>query len=92
MIPYSHADEKETILYYAELLSDSKTKSIIENDSIKNNDEAIHLAEFFWKMAKASNDNDTNSEYILEKIISSLMAYYRTTGYEETWEEIADKQ
>ena len=49
MIPYTHADEKKTILYYANLINDEKTKEIIENDSIKNTDEATHLACFFLK-------------------------------------------
>lgn len=96
MIPYAHSDEKNTILYYANLLNDEITKGIIERDSIKNKNEAIHLASFFWEMARTSNEVDkktsSNSEFILEKIINTLMAYYRTAGYEKQWEEVADKQ
>lgn len=96
MIPYTHADEKNTILYYANLINDERTKDIIERDSIKNTDEATHLACFFWEMARVSNEEDkrtsNNSEFILEKIINTLMAYYRTAGYEKQWEEVADKQ
>ncbi|MCW8935785.1 MAG: hypothetical protein OQK98_13745 [Gammaproteobacteria bacterium] len=96
MIPYSHSDEKNTILAYAELFNDKTTQKIIENDSIQSNEEAIHLAYFFWDMARESNkldkEKNTNSEFILEKIINTLMAYYRTSGYEQQWEEVADKQ
>jgi len=96
MISYTHADEKNTILFYADLLNDEKTKDIIERGSIKNTDEATHLALFFWEMVRASNEEDkktrNNSEFILEKIINTFMAYYRTAGYEEQWEEVADKQ
>jgi len=96
MISYTHQDEKKTILYYANLFNDKLTIDIIESDSIKNKDEAIHLAIFFWKMARTSNEEDkktnTNSEFILEKIINTLMAYYRKSGYEKQWEEISDKQ
>ncbi len=96
MIPYAHADEKKTILYYAALLNDKLTIDIIERDSIRSKDEAIHLALFFWEMVRKSNEEDkktdNNSEFILEKIINSLMAYFRTSGYEEQWEEISDQQ
>ena len=46
-------------------------------------------------MVDASNEEDNknggNSEYILEKIIITFMAYFRSSGYENEWEEIADK-
>jgi len=96
MIPYTHSDEKSAILYYANLLNDKLAIDIIRRDAIKNKDEATHLALFFWEMVRASNEEDKktnkNSEFILEKIINTLMAYYRTSGYEDQWEEVADKQ
>lgn len=96
MIPYTETSEKNTILHYADLLDDELTKEIIVRDFITNKEEATHLALFFWKMARASNEEDkrtnSNSEFVLEKIINTLMAYYRTTGYESQWEEVADKQ
>ena len=96
MIPYSLTDEKDTILAYAELFNDKTTKKIIEKDSLQSNEEAIHLANFFWDMVRESNkldkEKNTNSEFILEKIINTFMAYYRTSGYEQQWEEVADKQ
>ena len=95
MIPYKLPEERETILRYAMLLNDKTTVSIIERDEILNKDEAIHLAEFYWKMVDASNEQDKkagdNSEYILEKIIITFMAYFRSSGYENEWEEISDK-
>ncbi|GLS25505.1 hypothetical protein GCM10007877_12190 [Marinibactrum halimedae] len=46
-------------------------------------------------MVRESNKQDEktgdNSEYILEKIIITLMAYYRSSGFEEEWEEVSDK-
>jgi len=96
MIPYSHADEKNTILAYAELFKDKTIQKIIEKDSIQSNEEAIHLANFFWDMARESNkldkEKNINSEFILEKVINTLMAYYRASGYEQQWVEVAEKQ
>jgi len=95
MIPYKLHEEKETILKYAKLLNDETTESIIRRDEILNKEEAIHLAEFYWKMVDASNEEDKktgyNSEYILEKIIITFMAYFRSSGYEDEWEEVSDK-
>ena len=96
MIAYTLENEKETILHYANLLNDKLTMEIIERGSLENKDEANHLALFFWEMVRKSNEEDkktdNNSEFILEKIINTLMAYYRESGYEEQWEEISDKQ
>ena len=95
MIPYKLPEEKETIVKYAKLLNDKTTESIINRDKLLNKQEAVHLAEFYWKMVDASNDEDKktsdNSEYILEKIIITFMAYFRSSGYENEWEEISDK-
>ena len=56
---------------------------------------ALHLAEFFWKMVEKSNEvqyegNPNNCEYLLEKVIITFMAYFRSSGYEEEWEMFAD--
>ncbi len=94
MIPYKLPQEKETILYYAEMLGDELTAEIIEADQLSNEYQAEHLASFFWKMVDASNEEDKrsgeSSEYILEKIIITFMAYFRSSGYEEIWENVSD--
>jgi hypothetical protein len=96
MIPYKLPEEKETILKYANLFDDSITKLIIERDAVSNKEEAVRLANFYWEMVGASNEEDEktgdNSEYILEKIIITLMAYFRSSGYENEWEEVSDKR
>ncbi len=95
MIPYRLPEEKETILHYATLLNDEVTEEIIRRDSLQNKVEAIHLAKFFWHMVELSNKedkkNNDNSEYILEKIIITFMAYFRSSGYETEWELISDE-
>lgn len=95
MISYKIPEEKEMILKYAVLLSDTLTEEIINREEIRNKDEAIHLAEFYWKMVDLSNEEDAktgdNSENILEKIIITLMAFFRSSGYEQEWNEICDK-
>lgn len=96
MIPYNLPQEKLTILHYADLLNDSLTKEIIENDRIKSEAAAEHLANFFWSMVDESNEEDKktgeSSEYILEKIIITFMAYFRSSGYEEVWEKVSDER
>ena len=96
MIPYRLPQEKETLLHYADLLNDTMARQIIENNSITNADEAIHLAQFIWRMVDQSNIEDkksgNKSEYILEKIIITLMAYFRSNGYEAEWEQVSDER
>lgn len=95
MIPYKLPEEKTMILKYANLLSDKLTEEIINRNELLSKEEATHLANFYWKMVDASNEEDRvsgdNSENILEKIIITFMAYFRSSGYEEEWEEITDK-
>lgn len=96
MIPYKTPKEKETILHYAKLLGDSQAEDIVVRDSLQNKEEAIHLAKFFWNMVDRSNiedkDGGDNSEYILEKIIITFMAYFRSAGYEAEWDTITDER
>jgi hypothetical protein len=95
MIIYKLPEEKETLLRYAELLDDSSSLEILRRGLIKDKQEAIHFAEFFWRVvAESANQdklNNENSEYILEKIIVTLMAYFRSAGYEEEWEMVCDR-
>mgnify|MGYP003650154911 CR=1 FL=1 len=95
MIPYKLPEEKETLTHYANLLKNRTALKVVSNDKISSKEEALEFANFFWEMVAKSNEVDksssTNSEYILEKIIITLMAYYRSSGYEEEWEVVADQ-
>lgn len=45
-------------------------------------------------MTESSNQekaNNEKSECILEKIIVTLMAYFRSPGYKEEWEMVLDR-
>jgi len=94
MIPYKAPKEKEIILHYAKILGDSLAEEIVVRGSLQNKEEAIYLARFFWSMVDQSNiedeDGDDKSEYILEKIIITFMAYSRSSGYETEWDTITE--
>lgn len=96
MIPYTHPDEKKTLLRYADLLENRTVKDIIYKDCLDSKEEALQLANFFWDMVTRSNIEDQvsghSSDYILEKIIITLMAYFRSSGYEDEWETVTDKR
>ncbi|MFO1367885.1 MAG: hypothetical protein U1F46_02745 [Marinagarivorans sp.] len=95
MIPYRIAEEKQTLLYYAQVLNDSRSIAIIEQDRLTIKDEALHFAQFFWAMVHESNREThklrADDEYILEQIIVTLMAYFRSSGHEKEWEMISDQ-
>jgi hypothetical protein len=95
MIPYKTINEKQTILFYADRLNDPLTKLIVEKDQIENKEEALHIAQFYWKMVECSNQDEDNGhpnecDVYLEKVLITLMAYFRSSGYEDEWEEFAD--
>lgn len=95
MIPYKTPEEKEILLHYSNLLDDNFSKKVIDNDCIKSSDEAVQFADFFWKAVRESNSQDelngTNCELVFEKIIITLVAYYRSSGYEDVWEDVSEK-
>ena len=95
MIPWKMQEEKEMVAFYATMLDDKLTLAIIEKNEISSKLEALHFAEFFWKMVQKSNEiqyegDAINCEYLLEKVIITLMAYFRSSGYEEEWEQFSD--
>ncbi len=95
MIPWKIQAEKEIVIFYANILEDKFPLKIIEKNEINSKEEALHFAEFFWKMVQKSNEvqyegNAINCEYLLEKVIITLMAYFRSSGYEEEWEIFSD--
>lgn len=69
-------------------------RQIIERDGIYDKEEAKYLAQFFWEMAHATIDEERkagqSSQYILVKIIVTLMGYYRAAGYEDAWKRTSD--
>lgn len=95
MITYKLSEEKEMLLRYAQLLDDSSSLEILNRGLVRDKQEAIHFAEFFWRVvAESANQdkaNNESSEYILEKIIVTIMAYFRSAGYEEEWEMVSDR-
>lgn len=89
------SEEKEMVLYYAKLLNDEETTKIIDRNEILSKKEALHVAEFFWRMVEKSNESQYKNdpvrcEFLLEKVINTLMAYFRRAGYESEWEAFAD--
>lgn len=96
MIPYSLPEEKVFLLRYAELLGDKIAEEIIKRDSVNSKKESLHFAEFFWNVVDLSNQEDArnggSSEYILEKIIITLMAYFNSSGFNEEWEMVVDRR
>lgn len=95
MITYKLPEEKEMLLRYAQLLDDSSSLEILQRGFVKDKQEAIYFAEFFWRVVAESANQDKasneNSEYILKKIIVTLMAYFRSAGYENEWEMVSDR-
>ena len=82
---------------FASLLNDDIAKTILENDSVKSREEAIHLSKFFWRMIEKSARGDVqlpcegSSEYWTEKLYNSIGGYLENAGYSAEWDEEIDK-
>ena len=91
MIKYSFNEEKIVAIFFAQLLSDTKAETILNNGFVSSNEEATHLSKFFWEMInKSAEGNITlpcegSSEYWTEKLYNSLGGYLEKSGYEKEW-------
>lgn len=97
MIEYSFEEEKTVALFLADELDDDLAKKIIKKGKVESREEAIHLAQFFWKMVNRSAEGglrlpcEGSSQYWTEKLYNSIGGYLEQAGYEKEWNEELDK-
>ena len=100
MITYRQEKEREIALHYAIKLNDTLAKDIIEKSAVTNKSEALHLAEFFWRMVDACVDDmdkkqvvcgELNLEPWNEFTMNSFRSYLRSAGYADEWEQATDQ-
>ncbi len=101
MIEYRFEEELAYAKHYANKLEDGVVEKILSSGEVKNNDEALRLSSFFWKMVDASIEDEENktklpwvegAEFWNEKLMYSLSGYLERSGYESEWDEVSDKQ
>lgn len=96
MIYYYYEEEKITALLFADLFHDALSKRIILDGCVLNEDEAIHLSRFFWRMVNRSAEGgvelpcEGGSQYWLEKLYNSFGGYLINAGYEKQWNDEID--
>jgi len=101
MIKFKFEEEIEFSQHYALELNDKLAAKILNNRKVENQEEAIHLSRFFWKMIDASIEDTKNNiefpwvesaEFLSEKIMYSISGYLESAGFSEEWEKISDEQ
>ena len=97
MIEYRYDEEKITAYFFADLFGDKNAKKILDAGVVTNNEEAIYLSQFFWRMAKESGDSkakgttleipcEGSTEYWLEKLYNTFGGYLESAGYSKEWD------
>lgn len=93
MIQFSHEQEKEILLHYANLLNNRDVISLVKEGIVKDKDQVTCIAKFYWEMVDKSVEEDElgtgayeNMEKWLERIYTSLHIYFNNIGLEEAWE------
>ena len=101
MIKYKFDGELQFAKYYANKLKDTKALEIIESGVVKNKEEAQYLSNYFWRMVDSSIEDEKqkihlpwveSAEFWTEKLMYSISGYLERSGYEDVWENVADKQ
>lgn len=99
MISYRYEKEREIAIFLAKQMSDSETLSILESGNVSNSDQALRLAEFYWRsvdeLIKLSRSNvqvcgESNLEEWSELLFSSFRSYLKNNGYSKEWDEASD--
>ena len=94
MIEFSHQEEKQIALFYAQKLGADVAFNIIESEQVRNSQEARALAKFYWDMVNetvkekdAGIDNGFGDlDMWLEYICNTFFFYLSNNGYEAEWE------
>ncbi len=99
MISYRYEKEQQIALYLAEALCDAEALSILRAGVVENSQQALHLAQFFWRavdeLVKCSESNteicgETNLQEWSELLMATFRSYLRNNGYTEEWDKVSD--
>lgn len=99
MIYFRYEKEKQIATFIADRLSDRKALSIIESGCVKNSDEALYLAKFYWRavdeMVRLSDAHievcgESNLQEWSELLFNSFRSYLKSNGYSAEWESASE--
>ncbi|MFP6843645.1 MAG: hypothetical protein VB958_00380 [Thalassolituus sp.] len=99
MIEFKYEKEKQIALYIANSLADQKALSILECGTVKNSDEALHLAQFYWRavdeLIKLSDSkieicNESNLQEWSEHLFNTFRSYLKRSGYSAEWAQASE--
>lgn len=102
MLDFSGKDgkAKDVAFHYARVLDRPLIESIIrDNGNVKNKDDAISLAQFYWEMLdRSAFDSEQGIEVLgeadlqfwMERLLNIIGGYLSTIGYEDEWNEVCD--
>lgn len=103
MLDFSGNDEKalQVALHYAEQFDNAVILDILNQPrGVKNKDEAILLAQFFWDLLDATALDRENKKIVLdeanlqhwaERLMNIIGGYLKKTGYEAEWDKVCDE-
>jgi hypothetical protein len=103
MLDFSGNDAKAKLVavYYAEEFKNDVVLAMLTNSAeVKNKEEAILLAEFFWQLVDATARDreegkvvlgEANLQYWVERLLNIIGGYLKRNGYEVEWEKVCDE-
>jgi len=102
MLDFSGGDEKAKLvaLHYAKELDNNFVLELINKDQeVKNSEQAIDLAQFYWLMLDLSAQDEEKNTVILgekslqfwmERLMNIIGGYLQKNGYSCEWEKVCD--
>lgn len=103
MLDFSGSDQKaqQVALHYAQEFNDSFLIDLInQKNTVKNKEDAIALAHFFWQVVDAAARDreygllvagERNTQPWVERLLNIIGGYLKRSGYEAEWERVCDE-
>ena len=103
MLDFSGNDEKAKLvaLHYATQFNNTVVLDLLNQQrGVKNKEEAICLAQFFWDMLDASALDKENGKIVLDesdlqhwmgRLLNIIGGYLKKNGYADVWDKVSDE-
>jgi len=100
MILYRFPEEKEFIEFFAKRIGEPSKITLLDGDAPLTEKNAEELSHFFWKMIDAAVELEAKEdspwpegcEFWNEKVMYSLMACLKQSGYSDVWNRVLKSQ
>jgi hypothetical protein len=100
VIEFKYPEERDIVYFFSGKLQDYQAAAILTSEYHLNQDTALYLSEFFWRLvdcsieckADASYPWRDGAEFWNDKLLNSISEYLEQAGFIDIWNSVVDQQ